>query len=226
VATALASFMGLMIVSFGIAYTLPIIGAAAFKRSLGTLISTLGRTPQGILLEAWGADGRISAALGQRLVEFAPLLAKLEEQHVTYPSLHFFTSRRHRKSTSINVAVLDEALTILEYALDPSARPEDLDLRPPREALYEFLLTLHETRVPKVPVPPPPSLEPLRRRGLPVVDDALFHERLEHLAQRRQLLAALPAADGLGWDALEQPDAGERAPHRPGGGAASRRRRS
>ncbi|MGI5865307.1 MAG: ion channel [Myxococcales bacterium] len=203
VLTALCSLMGLMVVSFAIAYALPIIGAAASKRSLGTLISTLGRTPQDIVLAAWKRDARSNSALAPHLVTLAPLLAQLEEQHVTYPSLHYFTYPLHEKSASVNIAVLDEALTILELGLaDTANKPDEMQLRPLREAIFEFLLTLHRIYLPPAAVPPPPSLARLRKAGLPVVDDATFAKRCASLKHRRQLLAALLAADGLSWEAL------------------------
>ena len=202
VMTAVCSLMGLMVVSFSIAYALPIISAAASKRSLGTLISTFGRTPQDIVLAAWDCDERGNSALGSHLVTLAPLLARLEEQHVTYPSLHFFTDPHHEKSAPVNIAVLDEALTILELGLTGANRPDKMQLRPVREAIFEFLVTLHRIYMPPATVPPPPSLARLRKAGLPVVDDATFAERCASLKHRRQLLAALLAADGLSWDAV------------------------
>jgi hypothetical protein len=205
------TLMGMLVVTFSIAYALPIIDAAYFKRSVGAQIATFGLTPSDVVLAAWDPERRDCRALGAQLVSLAPLLSRLGEQHVTYPSLHFFTTRKHRKSSSINTCVLDEALTLIECGLEPSVAPTRLEVQPVREAIFDLLTTLREISVPAAEVPPPPSLGALRRRGLPVIDEARYQRRVSALAERRHLLATLLANDGWGWDVLfrdvdEEPD--------------------
>jgi hypothetical protein len=106
-----------------------------------------------------------------------------------------------------SIAVLDEALTLLEYGVLCDYRPDPATLYPVRQAVSEFLETLSSTFIhPTQEAPPPPILDHLRMNGIPTLSDEAFQIAVEDLAKRRRLLLALVRNDGWSWhrDVMDQ----------------------
>ena len=208
--TALASFSGLFVVTFSITYVLPVVQAATHKRQLAVYISSLGQSAQAILVHCW--DGERFDALEQHLASITSDIAQLEQRHLTYPVLHYLHAKQRPEGLGLSLSALDEALTILECGVEPDVKPKEGILRPVRQVLTEFLETLSSIYIDaQDEAPAPPSLEPLRERGIPVVSDAAFDERVAELDKRRRLLAALVCNDGWSWDTTHPDLDGHRA---------------
>lgn len=211
VMTAVASFTGLFLVTFAIAYLVPVVQAAAEKRALAVRIASLGQSAPDILLNTCAPDsqGKIDcSALTPHLTSLTGDLALLEQRHLTYPVLHYLHSSKRPEGSALSVAALDEALTILAYGLH-----EDADglapgtAHPIRQVITEFLETLGGAHIARSEnVPPPPSLAPLRDAGLPMSSQENFQKRLEALEGRRKLLLALVESDGWTWDLVHLPN--------------------
>ena len=137
------------------------------------------------------------AALAQHLTVLIPMVHLTAVPHLTYPSVAYFHSGGEHASSSISVAVLDDAVTLLLHGVAPDARPERAVLDPLRDALDVFLQTVGGAFVTHDVDPlPAPDLQPLREAGIPTVDDAEFGARLAGEEERRRLLAGLLADDG------------------------------
>ena len=211
--TALASFSGLFLVTFSITYVLPVVQAATHKRHLAVYISSLGQSAQAILIHCW--NGQNFNSLAQHLTSITSDIAQLEQRHLTYPVLHYFHAKQRPEGIAISLSALDEALTILEYGIEPSARLEEGTFRPVRQVITEFLETLSSIYIDSEDeTPPPPALAPLRERGLPVVSDSAFEACVARLEKRRRLLKALVCNDGWSWD-TSKPNLGGRAATEP-----------
>ncbi|MGC8625828.1 MAG: hypothetical protein ACP5VQ_11280 [Phycisphaerae bacterium] len=143
-------------------------------------------------------------AIQPHLLALAPMLLALSEHHFTYPVLHFFRSARRSAATGVNIAMLDEALTIMEHGLGKEHRFNQSSLAPIRAAINEYILTLRPilSFAPDDGVPPVPSLQALRAAGLPMVDDATFARTLTGQSERRTLLRKLARVEGWTWDTL------------------------
>ena len=90
---ALAGLSGVTLVSVGLAYVLPILGAVAHKRSIAATIHTLG---DGV--DEMRALGRTrgGSSFELHLVSLIPSISLCAERHRSYPVLHYFHSRdRH-----------------------------------------------------------------------------------------------------------------------------------
>ena len=199
--TGLASANGFFLVTLSIAYLFPVVSAAIQKRSLAIHVSTLGGTGDEILVNAW--NGKDFGNLDQHLINLTPLIIGLSEQHLAYPVLHYFHTRERSRSLPLSLAALDEAMTLLQYAVPPEHRPDAASLNPARRACSAFLKTLKSDYI--EPENYEPSLIPLKlleRHGIPTVGDRAFKQNIKHVSTRRKLLLALVRNDGWSWDAI------------------------
>ena len=204
VLTAVSAISGLFLVTFSITFLIPIVQSATRKCQLAVYIRSIGRTPGEIVRHTW-SDGNCEI-LAQHLPSLTSELVMLKQRHLTYPALHYFHSRDDDAAVALGVAALDEALTIIEYGLESQGRycMAPGVYRPTRQAINAFLSTLSTAFIePAHEPPPPPSLAGLREQGLPVVDEAVFRERVAKLSDHRRLLLGLVENDGWRWDLLD-----------------------
>ena len=90
IVNSIAGTSGVVIVSVGLAYVLPILGAVAHSRSVAALISTLGNTPEDLreLMEDCRED-----QFQLHLVSLVAAISLTAERHRSYPVLHYFHSK-------------------------------------------------------------------------------------------------------------------------------------
>ena len=199
--TGLASANGFFLVTLSIAYLFPVISSAIQKRSLAIYISTLGGTGDEILINAW--NGKVFGNLDQHLINLTPLIVGLSEQHLAYPVLHYFHTKDRSRSLSLSLAALDEAMTLLQYAIPVEHRLDRAALIPARRACSAFLKNLKSDYI--EPENYEPNLIPLKlleEQGIPTVGDRSFKQETKHISKRRKLLLALVRNDGWSWDAV------------------------
>lgn len=198
-ATVLAVGNGFMLVTLGITYLVPVVSAATEKRQLAAHLHTLGPSPQDLLVGGW--DGVSFAPLQRDLDGLAPELILLGQRHHTYPVLHYFHATTRALSAPLQLAALDEALTILEYGVADDVRPQDRRLTAVRTAFTDYLDTVTAGYLdPPADPPPPPDLAPLRSAGIPTVDDDAFARALAGIADRRRRLLGLAHHDAWRWE--------------------------
>lgn len=201
--TPVASLHGLFLVTLAITYLLPVMSAEVARRQQAAFIAGMGGSAVEIVRRAW--DGRRFPVLEQQLLTLGPELLKTVERHPTYPVLNYFHSPRIRTAFAPQVAALDEAVTILQHAVDPSVRPGSAVLLTVRSAVHELLLTLQPAiRDTDREIPAAPDLAPLSHASVPLVPTAAFEQALTSLQDHRRRLNALVIADGWNWDAAEQ----------------------
>ena len=199
--TGLAAANGFFLVTLSIAYLFPVISALTQKRILAVYISSLGGTADEILLRAW--NGKDFGNLDQHLINITPLIVGLAEQHLAYPVLHYFHSRERSRCLTLSITALDEAMTILQYAILPENRPDSASLAPARRACAGFLKTLKSAYLePSNREPPLASLEILRNHGISTISDRQWQQQTNHIIKRRKLLLSLIKNDGWTWSAI------------------------
>ncbi|MGD1919657.1 MAG: ion channel [Pleurocapsa sp.] len=138
--TGLAAANGFFLVTLSIAYLFPVVSAATEKRILAVSISCLGGTADEILLKAW--NGKNFGNLDQHLINLAPIIVGLGEKHLTYPVLHYFHTPLRSRCLPLSIAAVDEAMSILQYAIPLETRPDPAALFPFRRSCAAFLSTL------------------------------------------------------------------------------------
>jgi hypothetical protein len=186
---------GLVFLTLGISYLVPVASAVAERRQLAQYILSLGRTPELVLTHSWNGSG--FGSLSQHLVVLTPMVHLAGERHLTYPALAYFHSAREHASSTISVVVLDEALTLLRHGAACDVRPDNATVDALHRALGGFLHTVGGEFVSSDVEPlPPPDLRVLRDAGIPTETDESFASALEKDLDRRRELAALLAHDG------------------------------
>jgi hypothetical protein len=210
------SVTGVGLITLSLAWLLPVVSAVVQKRALAATISTLGETPQDIVVRAW--NGR---DLGNLDLHLLPLIAEfnlLAQRHLAFPVIHYFQSSDHRTAIGPQVAGLDDALTLIEAGgLDDGTAETGLDRSttvPLRQAVTDYLATLHQVFI-------HPSDDDLERPATDLlVDRGLFDveaqrrldEILEQNRQRRRLINGYLGADGWSDDDLTADDEADADP--------------
>lgn len=211
-ATIGATATGVVFVTLAISYFVPVATALAERRELGAYIWSLGDTPDRLVRRGW-KDGRLSG-LEQHLVALTPMVHGLAERHLTYPVLQYFHSARVRTSTALSLAVLDDALTLLRFGVDPDVRLDPVVTEPLAQAIGWYLDTVEDAFVSGAPGPlPPPDLAALQHAGVPTVDDDRFRAAVDEQQRRRCQLAKLLVDDGWMPDAWERRMEAARSEH-------------
>lgn len=200
VLTSVASFGGLVIVTLAITYLLSVVSAVVTRRALATQIHALGATATEMVIAAW-SGAAVSSAFVQHLAGLTGPLATVAQQHFAYPVLHYFRSRSADESAPVAIAVLDDALLLLDAAVDPSVAPDPLVVQPVRRVIDRYIRTVRGTsasREAEQP-PPPPSVTPLLRAGIPLAPAAGREDRLLAECERRRDLQRLVHGAGWSW---------------------------
>ena len=207
--TGLAAANGFFLVTLSIAYLFPVISAATHKRSLAVYITSLGGTADEVLTRAW--NGKNFGNLDQHLINLTPQIVELGEKHLTYPVLHYFHTKQRSRCLPLSIAALDEAITLLSYAVSPDCRPDRAALNSIRRANAAFLKTLKSAYLePSKHEPPFAPLKLLQFHGIPTTDDGIFIKSTQQIIQRRRLLLALVENDGWSWNAIASSDSTSR----------------
>jgi hypothetical protein len=200
--TAIAA-SGVVALTLGIGYIVPVASAVAERRQLAQYVLSLGATPERVLTNAW--TGSDFGALGQHVVALMPMLHLAGEHQLTYPAIAYFHSGREEASSSLSVVVLDDAVTLLRHGVAARARPDPATIEAMSRTVGAFLDTVGtESLAGGVEPLPLPDLGLLRAAGIPTVSDADFHAAIAGDGRRRRQLAGLLAHDGWTGGAWER----------------------
>lgn len=203
--TGAASVSGLFLATLGVSYMLSVLGAVVEKRAFAGQVIGIGEDAVEVVLRTWDErDGfrRIEYSLDLLVAQ----LGRVTEQHLAYPVLHYYHGAQRRDAATLAVAVLDEALLLMEFGVAPSARPGGGLFRAARSAVDSYLETLSRGPVdPASEAPPAPDLGRLAAAGIPTVPPGEFASAVEGERERRSRLGGL-----LDYDALDWPGRGPR----------------
>lgn len=145
------AFFGFILFTSSMTYFISVSSALVQKRTLVKSIYGLGTNPQEIAEKL----ALFSSSYSQeQLLDLQKLVNQHAVNHHAYPVVHFYTRPQTKDCLSLNLARLDEALSILVG----SEKGNDLreELEPLRSAIYSFLLNLDKSfsqSMPKVEKP-------------------------------------------------------------------------
>ena len=198
IVTSLTTASGMLFVTLSVTYVLNVLGAVTQKRSLASNIHGLGAHSAEILETSW--DGEAFQGLEVPLDTIGSQLGTLTANHKAYPILHYFYTPQTTQAPVTNIAVLDEALTLLRFGIDPQSRPSKIAVTQARASVRNYLDTLGSAFVePASRSPPAPELTPLRDEGIPTVPDEDFATSIEEIDDRRRHLLGLVESDERQW---------------------------
>lgn len=198
VLTALASFIGLFLITLSITYLVSVVSAAVTRRQLAQSITVLGSTGPEIVLTHW-SEGQISSQFSSRLQTISTQLLKVTQQHLAYPVLHYFHSTDPASSAPRAIAALDDALVLLDCAVDPDIAPGQDVLGPGTRAMQRYARTVHATGGKQARTPPLPDVQPLRDAGVPLRQQDEYESAADEHRSRRDDMSKVVASDAQPW---------------------------
>lgn len=201
--TNLLAFTGLLMITIGITYLVPLLQAEIQRRNLCLHISSLGLSAEDFLIRNW--NGEDFSMLSDHFDDLRQEIFYLGQNHTAYPILHHSHSHVKQRSTSITISILDEALTILLYSVPKDHWPKQASLRSLRIAINSYLSTLNAAFIkPSNKIPPLPNYDLLREAGIPILpNDEEIEKCYKRHEPRRKLLMGLLETDGWEWKDLK-----------------------
>ena len=197
--TALFSFTGLIFISIALTYLLPVLSAEIEKQRLSAYISTLGYSVEEIIRQAW--NGKNLCSLEVHLPTLTTLILHHTQNHHAYPVLHYFHTERKKDAFVLNLANLDEVLTLIELVPEDQ-RPAKQTLLPLQNAISHYLSTVQDIYVrPTEQAPPPPDQQSISE--IIPLDTSSWERHYRHWEKRRRMLLGLIKNDGWEWEDLE-----------------------
>ena len=198
VLTGFTTATGMLLVTLAVSYVLSVLGAVAQKRSFAGTVKGLGTSGAALVRSGW--NGRDLHDLDLPLSALASEASSLADKHKTYPILHYYHSSSETGASSLAVATLDDALTLIRYGTSGELLYNRAVVENTRSSVESYLATLHAALIDATDdTPPAPSLVSLRSAGVPTVDDADFAAALRALDDRRRRLLGAVRADAWTW---------------------------
>lgn len=190
--TSCFSFFGFVLFTSSMTYFISVSSALVQKRTLVKNIYGLGTNPQEI------AEKLASTATNysyQQIVNLQGMVDKHAVNHHAYPVVHFYTRPKTEECLSLNLARLDEALSILVGSDKGNKLREELE--PLRSSIYSFLQNLDSSFSQSMPQVKNP------------VQASYFNydhniKNNEDQKYRRRILERLLNSEGLTWSDVVQ----------------------
>ncbi|MCQ4315945.1 two pore domain potassium channel family protein [Stutzerimonas zhaodongensis] len=196
VLTSAAAFCGLTLITAAITYIVPVLSAVSLQNQLSLLISSMGRTPQEILVNSW--NGSDFSSFYDSATDIRQMLVEHTLNHHAYPVIRCFHNSRAEKNIVPAIANLAEVLRLLDCV--GSQVPQDrLKRRMLGEALEQHLEMQRSNYLGGItsqPEPVEPDMTSVTDADIPLDRIA---ERQGRADERHALLHALLGADGWQW---------------------------
>jgi hypothetical protein len=192
-----AAFCGLTFITAAISYFVPVLSAVSLQYQISIYVSSMGRTPQEIVVNSW--NGSDFSSFYTNASELCQMLMTHRLNHHSYPVIHYFHDSDACKSIIPAIVTLDAALQLLDRV--STDVPQDLLKRKMvSSAINEHLGLLRSNYLPRELPPatgPVVELRPLEEAGIPLKPAGEAERQSD---ERRSLLGALLEADGWHWN--------------------------
>lgn len=199
IVTNVYSFTGLIFLTMSVTYFIPMISAVIEQRKLGIKLSSLGDSPQEIVLNHW--NGKDFSQFTQQVMDIADALIQYSQHHRAYPIIHYFHNSKKKNTIILQLAKLYEAMLIMKRALKDEIKPAPRDLNPLEIAFENYIeiifevthLTHLESKLDS------PELSILKKENL-ISENFRFANEEE---KYRQVFKMLANQDGWKWEDVE-----------------------
>ncbi|PRY14369.1 ion channel [Pontibacter ummariensis] len=188
--SSLVGLCGMLMITLSVTYVFQVVMAVVNKRSFASQVTSVGCTAAEFLAKFW--NGRDFKAMEFQLNSLSQQLATLTEQHLAFPILHYYHTKNAKKFQGTAIAVLYDAILLLEYGVEDECLPSQAYVSSTRETVESFLQTLKAAFIQKSEdAPPPPDLSRLREMGVPTVTAQNFQQKVKEEADHRKLVLGL-----------------------------------
>lgn len=202
ITTNFMGIFGTVFITLSISYLVPVLQAVTQKRALAAYIHQLGSSPQEIIKRA--CRGEDCSGFQSHLNNLLTQILQHSEQHLAYPVLHYFHATDPQYNIALNLAKLDEAVSIEQVchldSVEGHAAWKDV-----HNGIERYLSKLAQASVHKTDNPPPVPYENLLQDigGLNKNESSTSWEDLK---ERRKLLLALIKDNGWNWEDVVHPE--------------------
>lgn len=203
VITDMYAFSGLVLITMSITYFVPVLSGVILQRNLGITLSSLGQSPQQMVLNSW--DGKTFHRLTAQASSISNMLIMHSQNHKAYPIIHYFHTHKAKHAIILRIATLYDTLFILSHFVKKELKPSHNDIASLQTALENYIEVITEVSVLKkgIKIPPKPQLEKLIAAGLVDVEAAEVPLQ-EDIRQKRLVLATLVEQDGWSWQDVKE----------------------
>ena len=195
------SFTGLILLTMSVTYFVPVLSAVIDQRKLGIKLSTLGSSPEEILLSGW--NGKNFSRFTNNIDDLCDGIIEYSQQHRAYPVIHYFHNNKSKNAIILQLARLYEALLIISHEVKEEIRPESENLKPLFIAFENYFEVIAEvTHIDLVKEDPPNSRTyKLSKREL--LSETESKQYSEQILRNRRLFKTLVWQDGWNWEQLD-----------------------
>jgi len=194
--TNLYAFTGLILITMSVTYFIPVLSAVIKQRKLGINLSTLGDSPQQIILNAW--NGKNFNFLIDQLQTFSSDILEHNQNHRAYPVIHYFHNSNKNYAIVIQLARLYEAVYLMQNSLKPDFKILANNLTSISTALNNYADVIKEVshlKIEKQKQPENVGVSSLR--GQIFFDDQIeYSDKMKH---NRLVFSKLIEQDGWKW---------------------------
>lgn len=199
--TSASAFSGLAFITASITYFVPVLSAVGLQSKLSLYISSMGRTPQQILINSW--NGKDFSSFFYNVPDLSQMIMQHIMHHHSYPVIHYFHNSTPKLSITPAMVLLDETHQLLAHAVSQDAGVDKLKMTMLQTALDAYL-ELVKGNFLKNASPhgsaPTPEFWQLEEKGIPLRQRELAGYTYNHdLQNRRKLLTSLLQMDGWSW---------------------------
>lgn len=188
VLSSIFSFFGFIFFTSSITYFLSVSSAVINKRTLARSIERLGKTPRTIAAKLLKID---AVHAYQQMINFQTMLDRHVANHQAYPVVHYYSHPEPEVCLGLNIARLDEAISILLYSEKAGSIKEEVEIL--RGSLSAYLNHLERNYPGALPEGEDPvSSQPLHYK-IPKIDPA-------ELQKRRKILRGVLRSEGFEWE--------------------------
>lgn len=191
--TDVFAIFGFLLFTTSMTYFISVSSALVQKRTLVKNIYGLGKSPQEIAERLASFDSSYSY---QQFLNLQTMVNEHMVNHHAYPVVHFYTRPKPKDCLSLNLARLDEALSIL-IGNDKGGNELRNEIEPLRAAIFEFLKNLDESFSQSMPT---------ANRSVDISHFSYEQSvpKNEEQNERRRILERLLKSEGLKWSDVVQ----------------------
>ncbi|GAA4307385.1 ion channel [Pontixanthobacter gangjinensis] len=195
------SFTGLILLTMSVTYFVPVLSAVIDQRKLGIKLSTLGSSPEEIIISGW--NGENFDHLTSKVDDLSDSIIKYSQQHRAYPVIHYFHNNKSKNAIILQLARLYETLLLISQEVKQEIQPEPESLKPLFVAFENYFEVIAEvTHIELVKEDPPGSgTEKLSEKQLLAkTEDSTYSSEIH---KHRRLFRSLVWQDGWKWEQLD-----------------------
>jgi hypothetical protein len=196
--TTIYSFTGLILLTMSVTYFVPVLSACIDQRKLGISLSTLGSTPQEIVMNSW--TGSDFSRLTSKADNISNSIIKYSQQHRAYPVIHYFHNNKTRYNVILQLTRLYEALIIISNKVSEEDQPQKEDIKPLVVAFENYLETISEVTHISLMNEAPPAIEIRELLEKRLIEDDSNPELSKDVVKDRRFFKTLLYKDGWTWD--------------------------